>query len=219
MTDVWPSRAAHSALRVRLLKVLPAARPRTQKCKAHTWPPARRSINTAGSRRATGGPTHTHAHARHARTHTQICTHARKRTNARTHTRTRASTNAQRAQTHDRESRARARIRTARVRSCAHGRYRRGGSARTSAAASRLPTDRMRARMHLRYRAQSGDAVAHRCPQQQAWRHCPSHLAICPPIYAPTHAHTYMCIHRWTNTSTHTHTVCAAVCVRAGGMR
>jgi len=175
------------------------------------------------------GP-HTPTHP-HARTHA----HTRRRARTQTHKRlnVRVSTIAQRAQTHNllsTPSRARAQIRTARICSRAHGPYRRGGSARTSAAepaaASRLPTDRMRARTRgciFRYRAQPGDAVAHRYPQQQPWRHCRSHLAIYPTIYAPTHAHTYMCIHRWTNMDqyiyAHAHGVCSRVWASRGDAR
>ena len=151
-----------------------------------------------------------------------------------THTRTHAHTvedhRTARANTRrgdNAESRARAQIRTARICSWAHGRYRRGGSPRMltveTAAESRLPTDPIRAThacRHLRYRTQSGDAVTRRYPPRQAWPNCPSHLAIYArrSKHKQTRIHSYV-IHRQTNTLyAHTHG-CAGGCVRAGGVR
>jgi hypothetical protein len=182
-----PYRAAHGAVIVRLVHDAPVTRPRTHTQSAHAAACApiykyRRSPPCHGRAR-THAHTHFHARARtHARTHSNARTVEDDRTER---ANTRRGVNA--------ESRARARNRTARICSWAHGRYRRGGSARASAAesavesaAESLPIACVHARMHLRYRTQSGDAVTHRYPPPQAWPNCLSHLAIYPPIYAQT---------------------------------
>jgi hypothetical protein len=195
----------------------------------------RRSNNTAGPRRATSVPRegpHTHAHTHlHALartcTHLHACMHARKHT-GRTHAR--VSTMVQRAKPHNllsTRSRARAQIRRARICSWAHGRYREGGSARTSAVAtaaeSRLPTDRMRARQHA---SSISYAIRRCCDAQVSDTAGMAQMPItsrhmCPPISARTNAHTFVCIHRQTNTFyAHTHLAAQVwVCARRGGVR
>jgi hypothetical protein len=104
----------------------------------------------------------------------------------------------------------------------AHGRYRRGGSARTSAvesaAASRLPTDRMRARTH----ASSLSYAIRRCCDAQVsatagMAQMPitsRHIWFSDLRANPTRI-TFGCTHRRTNTfCAHTHG-CAGVCVYA----
>jgi hypothetical protein len=133
ITVECPSRAAHGAAIVRLVQVAPAARPRTHTQSAH----AATCAPIYKYRRSP--PCHGRAHA-HTRAHTctqlHARTHARTHTNTQTHTRTRkhhrtARENKQLAV--NAESRARAQIRTARICSWAHGRYRRGGSLGASA--------------------------------------------------------------------------------------
>jgi hypothetical protein len=127
ITVVCPRRPAHGAAIVRLVHVAPVARPRTQAQSAHVALRANLLIPPVPAV-PWEGP--------HTRAHTHTCTHARAPANAQTHTRTRKHHRTARENTQlavNAESRARAQIRTAHVCSRAHGRYRRGGSARTSA--------------------------------------------------------------------------------------
>ncbi len=202
ITDACPDRATHGAVSVRLVHNAPAARPRTQTQSAHAAACA--PICTPVPTVPREGPhtpmrTHTRTHTcTHARTHAlnlHACTHA----NTRTHTRTRKHHRTARENTQlavNAESRARAQIRTAHNCSWAHGRYRQGGSARTSAvgsaAESRLPIACVHARTHACMPSISC-AIRRCCDAQVSATAGTAQLPItsrhiCAPIYAQTNA-------------------------------
>jgi hypothetical protein len=163
------------------------------------------------------GRAHTHTPARtHARTRRHACTQTHART--REHHRT-ARANTRRGVT---RSRARAQIRTARMCSRAHGRYRRGGSARTSAAE---PAARLRlpiACVHARTDASSISYAIRRCGGAQVSATAamaplpiaPRHISADLRANARAHIHVYPPMDQYIYA--HTHGVCSRLCASRG---